>query len=98
AEECDEYYDPDGDEDLVKEKESEIFERKRIYQRRDFNNEFTRLTALIARLEQQLLLMRKTQAEIKVIEAGEKPDEDERNMSDEELDSEIQELIEGFEI
>lgn len=98
AEECDEYYDPDGDEDLVKEKESEIFERKRIYQRRDFNNEFTRLTALIARLEQQLLLMRKTQAEIKVIEAGDKPDEDERNMSDEELDSEIQELIEGFEI
>ncbi|WP_151721052.1 HGGxSTG domain-containing protein [Acinetobacter ursingii] len=96
AREAGEEYDPDGDEDLVREKESEVFSRKRIYQRRDFINEFTRLTALIARLEQQLVQMCKTKAEIKQIEAGEREGEDEGNFTDAELVQEIQELIEGF--
>lgn len=96
AREAGENYDPDGDEDLVKEKESEVFSRKRIYQRRDFTNEFTRLVALIARLEQQLVQMCKTKAEIKQIEAGEREGEDEGGLTDAELDQEIQELIEGL--
>ena len=104
AKEAGENYDPDGDEEFFdeeakrqREQESKPLARKRIYQRRDFQTEFTRLTALIARLEQQLIQMRKTKAEIKQIEAlGKKDDDDETTLSDEELDSEIQELVEGL--
>lgn len=99
ARECGEYYDPDGDEDLIQEQESEVFSRKRIYQRRDFQNEYVRLTALIARLEQQILHAKKTKAEIKIIEVtGNKSEDADDKLTDTELDKEIQELISGFEI
>lgn len=105
AEKAGEYYDPDGDEDYIFDdgvkngQESEVFERKRTFQRRNFHDEFIRLTSLIARLEQQILQSKKTKAEIKVIEVtGNKTDDDDDKRTDTELDQEIQELIGGFKI
>lgn len=80
------------DEDI---QESDVFERKRTYLRRDFQNEFVRLVSLIARLEQQLVSTRKAQAEIKVIEAtGDKADNADDKLTDTELDREIQGFVE----
>lgn len=101
-----EYYDPDGDEDYIGEgenpsgtKESEVFTRKRTYQRRDFQNEFVRLTSLIARLEQQILQAAKTKAEIKIIEVtGNKSDDADDKLTDTELDQELQGFIGRFPI
>lgn len=100
-----EHYDPDGDEEYIfddsvkRGTESEVFERKRTFQRRDFQGEFVRLTSLIARLEQQILQSKKTKAEIKVIEVtGSKTDDTDDKLTDTELDKEIQELIGGFTI
>lgn len=102
AKEAGEEYDPDGDEEFFddesrrqRQEESKPLSRKRVYQRRDFQTEFTRLTALIARLEQQLIQMRKTKAEIVQIEAlsKDKDKDDEESLTDDELDREIQELI-----
>lgn len=92
------YFFQDGDSDEDEDKaESEVFERKRTYQRRDFQNEFVRLTSLIARLEQQILQSSKTKAEIKIIEVtGNKTDDADDKLTDTELDQEIQELIGGF--
>lgn len=104
AKQAGEEYDPDGDEEYLfdegdPEKESEIFERKRTFQRRDFQGEFVRLTSLIARLEQQILQSKKTKAEIKIIEVtGNKSDDADDKLTDTELDQEIQKLIGGFEI
>ena len=104
AKQAGEEYDPDGDEEYLYDdgdpkKESEIFERKRTFQRRSFQDEFIRLTSLIARLEQQILQSKKTKAEIKVIEVtGNKTDDDDDKRTDTELDQEIQELIGGFKI
>lgn len=94
------YFFQDRDKDEVEdEDESEVFERKRTYQRRDFQNEFVRLTSLIARLEQQILQSSKTKAEIRIIEVtGNKTDDADDKLTDTELDKEIQELIGGFEI
>ena len=90
------FRDEDKDEDY-EESESEVFERKRTYQRRDFSNEFVRLTSLIARLEQQILHSTKTKAEIRIIEVtGNKTDDADDKLTDTELDKEIQELIGGF--
>lgn len=102
AKQAGEEYDPDGDEDYIfgeaeTEKESEIFERKRTFMRRDFPNEFVRLTSLIARLEQQLLQSKKIRAEIKVIEVMSSKTEDaDDKQTDTELDQELQGLINGF--
>ena len=104
AKQAGEEYDPDGDEEYLYDdgdpaKESDIFERKRTFQRRDFQGEFVRLTSLIARLEQQILSSKKTKAEIKIIEVtGNKSDDADDKLTDTELDKEIQELIGGFEI
>jgi len=101
AKEAGEFYDEDhyandGEEDEAQE-ESEAFERKRTYQRRDYQGEFIRLTSLIARLEQQLVASRKTKAEIKVIEAtGKQPEDDRTKLTDVELDRKLQEVINGF--
>lgn len=90
------FRDEDKDENY-EESESEVFERKRTYQRRDFSNEFVRLTSLIARLEQQILHSTKTKAEIRIIEVtGNKTDDADDKLTDTELDKEIQELIGGF--
>lgn len=105
AKKCGEEYDPDGDEDFFYEQqEKQPFERKRIFQRRNFIEEFTRLVALISRLEhqligkeQQLLNQKKTKAEIKIIEATvNKPDDADNKLTDTELDSAIQSIIGGF--
>lgn len=92
------YFFQDRDKDEVEdEDESEVFERKRTYQRRDFHGEFVRLTSLIARLEQQILHSTKTKAEIRIIEVtGNKTDDADDKLTDTELDKEIQELIGGF--
>ena len=102
AKQAGEEYDPDGDEDYIfgeteTEKESEIFERKRTFMRRDFPNEFVSITSLIARLEQQLLQSKKIRAEIKVIEVMSSKTEDaDDKQTDTELDQELQGLINGF--
>lgn len=104
AKQAGEEYNPDGDEEHLFDegdpaKESDIFERKRTFQRRDFQGEFVRLTSLIARLEQQILSSKKIKAEIKIIEVtGNKTDDADDKLTDTELDKEIQELISGFEI
>lgn len=103
AKEAGEFYDEDhyandGEKDESQE-ESEAFERKRTYQRRDYQGEFIRLTSLIARLEQQLIASRKTKAEIKIIETTGQPQQDDwSKRTDTELDQEFQELINGFKI
>lgn len=101
AKEAGEEYDPDGDEAYLQveddPRESEVFERKRTYQRRDFQGEFVRLTALIARLEQQILQSKKTKAEIKIIEVtGNKTDDADDKLTDTELDQELQKLVAGL--
>lgn len=91
------YFFRDKDEADEEDTESEVFERKRTYQRRDFQNEFVRLMSLIARLEQQILHSTKTKAEIRIIEVtGNKTDDADDKLTDTELDKEIQELIGGF--
>lgn len=99
ARDAGEYYDPDGDEDFIGQedtKESEVFERKRIYQRRDFQNEYVRLTSLIARLEQQTLQAKKIHAEIEIIRRGDKQVDDIEQLTNTELDAQIQAAIEGI--
>ena len=101
AKQAGEQYDPDGDkehlyEDGDPDDESEIFERKRTFVRRDFQGEFIRLASLIARLEQQLIGSRKTKAEIKIIETTGKAEDADDKLTDTELDQEIQELVGGF--
>lgn len=94
ADRCGEEYDPDGDEEYIEAKESEIFERKRAYQRRDFSTEIARLIALIGRLESQRLGLQLNQLQIEQLKAGDKnKNGDESRMSGEELDSEISELL-----
>lgn len=98
AEECGEEYDPDGDEDFIDEpeqQEKKITTRRRVFQRRDFQYEFTRLVALIAKLELSLLNM--TQKQIAITEAS-KPKEgsgkdDFSNLTDSELDRAILEIL-----
>lgn len=96
AERCGEEYDPDGDEQYIEAKESEVFQRKRIFQRRDFSYEITRLIALIAKLESTSLSLQQKQL---AIEEAKKPKEQEQgkndlsNLSDTELDKQFLELF-----
>lgn len=97
-----EEYDPDGDEDYIfmddpdQSGESEVFERKRTFQRRDLTGEFIRLTTLIANLERQLLQSSKIKVEIEMIRKGEKQVDDVEQLTDIELDAELQKLIGGL--
>ena len=98
AKECGEEYDPDGDEDYIvepEEKERSITQRRRVFQRRDFQYEITRLISLIAKLELSLLNMQ--QKQIAITEAN-KPKEgnnkdDFSNVTDSELDRAILEIF-----
>jgi uncharacterized protein YjcR len=99
AKECGEEYDPDGDEEHIEAEESEIFERKRVFQRRDFSYEITRLLALIAKLESTSLTLQQKQL---AIEEAKKPKDkgqggidDLDNLTDTELDRAILELFNG---
>lgn len=100
AEEAGEEYDPDGDEEFFdeqarreKEQESKPIARKRVYLRRDFQNEYVRLTALIARLELQSIDMQGKRLNIEMIKKGEKVDDDVDQLTDVELDNELQKLV-----
>ncbi|WP_446892624.1 HGGxSTG domain-containing protein [Acinetobacter sp. NS4_7] len=99
-----EEYDPDGDEDYIfmddpdQSGESEVFERKRTFQRRDLTGEFIRLTTLIANLERQLLQSSKIKVEIEMIRKGEKQVDDVEQLTDIELDAELQKLIGGLSV
>lgn len=97
AKRCGEYYDPDDDDDVPPPAsiESQPFERKRIYRSRDFQTEFARLTALIARLEAQLINMQIKHKELENLSKGGKGD-DTAELTDTELDNEILQLAEGF--
>ena len=100
AKRCGEHYDPDDDDDVPSNsEESEPLERKRTYKRRDWTGEYTRLTALVARLESQRLAMLHKQVEIErlkkeVIKDGGGADVD--DLTDTELDSEICQFAEGL--
>ena len=104
AKQAGEEYDPDGDEDYIfmddpyKNGESEVFERKRTFQRRDLTGEFIRLTTLIANLERQLLQSSKIKVEIEMIRKGEKQVDDVEQLTDIELDAELQKLIGGLSV
>lgn len=104
AKQAGEEYDPDGDEDYIfmddpdQSGESEVFERKRTFQRRDLTGEFIRLTTLIANLERQLLQSSKTRVEIEMIRKGEKQVDDVEQFTDAELDAELQKLIGGLSV
>ena len=104
AKQAGEEYDPDGDEDYIfmddpdKQGESEVFERKRTFQRRDLTGEFIRLTTLIANLERQLLQSSKIKVEIEMIRKGEKQVDDVEQLTDIELDAELQKLIGGLSV
>ena len=104
AKQAGEEYDPDGDEDYIfmddpdQSGESEVFERKRMFQRRDLTGEFIRLTTLIANLERQLLQSSKTRVEIEMIRKGEKQVDDVEQFTDIELDAELQKLIGGLSV
>ena len=78
--------------------ESEVFERKRTFQRRDLTGEFIRLTTLIANLERQLLQSSKIKVEIEMIRKGEKQVDDVEQLTDIELDAELQKLIGGLSV
>ena len=99
-----EEYDPDGDEDYIfmddpdQSGESEVFERKRTFQRRDLTGECIRLTTLIANLERQLLQSSKIKVEIEMIRKGEKQVDDVEQLTDIELDAELQKLIGGLSV
>jgi hypothetical protein len=97
AQKCGEHYDPDDDDDLPTSTdiESAPLERKRIYKRRDWSVEFTRLTALIARLEAQSLSMINKKAEMeRLSKANQGGAADVEQLTDTELDSEILQLTE----
>ena len=104
AKQAGEEYDPDGDEDYIfmddpdQSGESEVFERKRTFQRRDLTGEFIRLTTLIANLERQLLQSSKIKVEIEMIRKGEKQVDDVEQLTDIELDAELQKLIGGLSV
>ena len=104
ANQAGEEYDPDGDEDYIymddpeQKGESEVFERKRTFQRRDLTGEFIRLTTLIANLERQLLQSSKTKVEIEMIRKGEKQVDDVEQLTDIEMDAELQKLIGGLSV
>lgn len=104
ANQAGEEYDPDGDEDYIymddpeQKGESEVFERKRTLQRRDLTGEFIRLTTLVANLERQLLQSSKIKVEIEMIRKGEKQVDDVEQLTDIELDAELQKLIGGLSV
>ena len=92
-----EYYDPDEDDDFPeKSQESGIIERKKIYKRRDFQTEYARLTALIARLEVQRMNLQVKQVELELAKKKGEQDggDDTDNLTDEELDTLFSKLIE----
>ncbi|ENW97970.1 hypothetical protein F900_03437 [Acinetobacter modestus] len=78
------------------ENQSQPFERKRIYQRRDFSYEITRLIALIAKLESTSLSLQQKQLEIDELKKRQEPkqgQDDLDHMTDKELDEKIMELF-----
>lgn len=91
---CGEYYNGDGDEDLVQEKESSLLSRSRIFVRRDFQIEFVRLSNLIIKHE---LAIRALQEKDILISIAKKPKEgtgdDYSKLTDSELDQEFLKLF-----
>lgn len=88
AQRCGEYYDADDDDHPI--------ERKKVFKRRDWGAEFTRLSGLIARLEMQLLNMQHKKAEIKQVEQGEERKGDAGELTSTQLDAEICGIIDRF--
>lgn len=99
AQRCGEYYDPD--EDDYSGQESEPLKRTRVYRRRDWATEETRLISLIAKLEMQLVKQAGATLELeqrkKLIEAAERRESGSgRNveeMTDDELNSCLERLL-----
>lgn len=76
--------------------ESQSFERKRIFKRRDFTSEFCRLMSLIAKLEMAILDMELKQSQIDALKRRKEPklgQDDLDHMTDRELDEKIMELF-----
>jgi len=99
AKRCGEYYDADDDDDVPSGEESQPVARKRIFKRRDWTGEYTRLTALIARLESQRLGMLHKQVEIERLKKEADKDgggSEVDGLTDTELDSEICQFAEGL--
>lgn len=78
------------------ENESQPFERKRIFKRRDFTNEFCRLVSLIAKLQMIMLDMELKQLQIDEFKRRKEPKQGQNDldhMTDKELDEKIMELF-----
>ncbi|WP_277560201.1 hypothetical protein [Acinetobacter beijerinckii] len=77
-------------------KESQPFERKRIFKRLDFTNEFCRLVSLITKLEMAILDMQLKQLAIDELKRRKEPKQGQNDidhMTDKELDEKIMELF-----
>lgn len=77
-------------------KESQSFERKRIFKRLDFTNEFCRLVSLITKLEMAILDMQLKQLAIDELKRRKEPKQGQNDldhMTDRELDEKIMELF-----
>ncbi len=96
---CGEFYDPDDDDDVPDADAGSIetapLERKRIFKRRDFQTEFTRLTALIARLEAQIVNTKVKHVELEKLSNNGGDEDGTEKLTDTQLDSEILQLAKG---
>jgi len=99
AKRCGEYYDP-NDDDSYAGQESEPLKRTRIYRRRDWSVEENRLITLIARLEMQLVKqqisvieLEQRKKELETQSRGRSKDRNVEEMSDDQLDDYLSELL-----
>jgi len=99
AKRCGEYYDPDDD-DSYSGQESEPLKRTRIYRKRDWSVEENRLITMIAKLELQLVKqqisvieLEQRKKELETQSRGRSKDRNVEEMSDDQLDDYLSELL-----